>query len=164
MSPPFWIVLTWLHVQFLPGNLWVYTFCSCLCCYHGLFSACRFFSCTLPVHSHCRPQIDCHVCLSTCILFSIIVSVVSHILLSNASIAARARTQLCSYVIFSSFLMAANQWELDWLTTGYVGTSDGCGVSSVGAAGFLSASSFVTYGLIAVLALPVTDTKSERSE
>ena len=56
MTPPFKIVLTYtltqcshvLNVQFSPMKLQVYTSCSCVCCYFGFFTACRFLSCTVP--------------------------------------------------------------------------------------------------------------------
>ena len=56
VTPPFKIVLTYtltqcshiLNVQFSPMKLQVYTSCSCVCCYFGFFTACRFLSCTVP--------------------------------------------------------------------------------------------------------------------
>ena len=55
-DPPLKIVLIYtlpqcshvLNVQFSLMKLQVYTSCSCVCCYFGFLTACRFLSCTVP--------------------------------------------------------------------------------------------------------------------
>jgi hypothetical protein len=60
-----------LNVQFSPMKLQVYTSCSCVCCYFGFFTACRFLSCTVPRRRFCSSLIDCQCWLSHLIFFTL---------------------------------------------------------------------------------------------